>query len=130
MLLFFVFRKAFDLIDTPILLRKLHLYGFDNFSLNLIANYFCDWFQIVKYENQLCCPQIFLKEDSSRKYPGLFFLIFINDLGFILDLNCKMFADDTILYESDSNTNTLISKHKNKLEPLFDWCKYNKLDIN
>ena len=41
-----------------------------------------------------------------------------------------MFADDTTLYESDSNTNTLKSKFKNKLEPLFDWCKYNKLDIN
>ena len=41
-----------------------------------------------------------------------------------------MFADDTTLLESDSNTNTLIGKFKNKLEPLFDWCKYNKLDIN
>ena len=36
----------------------------------------------------------------------------------MVDLNCKMFADDTTLYESDSNTNTLISKFKNKLELL------------
>ena len=60
----------------------------------------------------------------------LFFLIFINDVCFIVNLSCKMFADDTTIYESDSNTNTLISKFKNKLEPLFDCCKYNKLDIN
>ena len=56
-------------------------------------------------------------------------LIFINDLGFIVDFNCKMFADGTTLYESDSNKNTLINKFKNKLETLFDWCKYNKFDI-
>ena len=60
----------------------------------------------------------------------LFFLIFINDVCFIVNLSCKMFADDTTIYESDSNTNTLISKFKNKLEPFFDWWKYNKLDIN
>ena len=47
-----------------------------------------------------------------------------------MDLICKLFNDATTLYESDSNTNTLLSKFKNKLEPLFDRCKYNKLDIN
>ena len=41
-----------------------------------------------------------------------------------------MFADDTTLSESDSNRRKLISKFKKKLEPLFDWCKYNKQDIN
>ena len=37
-LLFIDFRKAFDLVYSSILLRKLH-YGFDNLALNLFANY-------------------------------------------------------------------------------------------
>ena len=40
----------------------------------------------------------------------LFFLIFINDLAFILDLECKMFADDTTLYSSDKDLGTLIKR--------------------
>ena len=32
----------------------------------------------------------------------LIFLIFINDLGYISDLNCKMFADDTTLFKSEA----------------------------
>ena len=41
-----------------------------------------------------------------------------------------MFADDTTLYESNADLNELISSFKNKLGPLIEWCKYNKLDIN
>ena len=39
-LLFNDFRKAFNLIDSRKLLRKLFHYGFDNSVLNLISNYF------------------------------------------------------------------------------------------
>ena len=41
-----------------------------------------------------------------------------------------MFADDTTLYDSDTEINLLISKFKKILEPLFDWCTCNRLDIN
>ena len=44
-LLFIDFRKAFDLVDSKLLLLKLFHYGFDNSALNLIANYFADRFQ-------------------------------------------------------------------------------------
>ena len=60
----------------------------------------------------------------------LFFLIFINDLPFLLKLICKLFADDTTLYKLDENLEHLISKFKEDLEPMITWCKYNKLDIN
>ena len=41
-----------------------------------------------------------------------------------------MFADDTTLFESEANVNSLMSKFKKQLEPLFEWCNHNKLDIN
>jgi hypothetical protein len=48
-LLFIDFRKAFDLIDSKLLLLKLFYYGFDNDALALIENYFRDRQQQVKY---------------------------------------------------------------------------------
>ena len=51
LLLFIDFRKAFDLVDSNLLLRKLHHYGFDTHACDLIRNYFLNRSQIVKYEN-------------------------------------------------------------------------------
>jgi hypothetical protein len=42
LLLFIDFRKAFDLVYSKKLLRKLFHYGFDNSALDMIANYFTD----------------------------------------------------------------------------------------
>ena len=53
LLLFIDFRKAFDLVDTNILLRKLFHYGFSNSAIELIANYFKDRFQSVKYDKKM-----------------------------------------------------------------------------
>ena len=54
----------------------------------------------------------------------------INDLPFLLELLCKLFADDTTLYLLGDNLDSLISKFKDNLKPMLDWCKFNKLDIN
>ena len=40
-----------------------------------------------------------------------------------------MFSDDTTLIESEANVNSLIRKFKKNLNQ-FEWCIYNKLDIN
>ena len=39
-----------------------------------------------------------------------------------------MFVDDTTLYDADADLGLLLSKFSKKLEPLLDWCKFNKLD--
>ena len=60
----------------------------------------------------------------------LFFLLMINDLAYILDLMCKLFADDTTLGDCDKNLNTLISRSRDRLKALLEWCEFNTLDIN
>ena len=131
LLLFIDFRKAFDLVDSRKLLRKLFHYGFDNTSLDLVANYFSDRSQSVKYNFQQSQPlNIRLGVPQGSVLGPLFFLIYINDLAFMLSLNCKMFADDTTLYDADEDINKLMLKFTDKLKPFIEWCKYNKLDIN
>ena len=60
----------------------------------------------------------------------LYFYTFINDLAFLLEFGITMFVDDTTLYDADADLGLLLSKFSKKLEPLLDWCKFNKLDLN
>jgi hypothetical protein len=58
----------------------------------------------------------------------------IKDLPFVLKSKAKLFADDTIIYETTTNRkdkiDDLIANFINKLQPLLDWFKFNKLYIN
>jgi hypothetical protein len=54
----------------------------------------------------------------------------INDLAYIIELMCKLFADDTTFGDVDQDLNTLINRFENKLKKLLFWCQFNKLDIN
>ena len=131
LLLFIDFRKAFDLVDSKKLLRKLFHYGFDNSALDLISNYFTERYQTVKYDKKKSpLMSIKLGVPQGSVLGPLFFLIFINDLAFIMELKCKMFADDTTFYDSDKDLTTLIGRFSKKLEPLLEWCEFNKLDLN
>jgi len=132
MLLFIDFRKAFDLVDWRLLLLKLFHYGFDNSSLSLLENYFSNRSVRVKLGNfkskeaSLC-----LGVPQGSVLGPLLFLIFINDLPFILkNISAKLFADDTTLYKAHENLDILIGEFITSLEPLLNWCIYNRLDIN
>lgn len=65
----------------------------------------------------------------------LFFLIYINDLSFYLklfnyDLYCILFADDTTIYDSHKDLETLILNFKDKISVVTDWTLLNRLTIN
>lgn len=68
MLLFIDFPKAFDTIDSTILLLKLEFdYNFVESTLKLFANYFEDRKQIVKYGYTFSDTEnivLYLKEES------------------------------------------------------------------
>ncbi len=46
----------------------------------------------------------------------LFFLLMINDLAYIIELMCKLFADDTTLGDVDKDLNILINRFVSKLK--------------
>jgi hypothetical protein len=131
LLLFIDFRKAFDLVDSKKLLRKLVHYGFDNSAIKLITNYFLDRFQGVKFKTEISpLMSILLGVPQGSVLGPLFFLLMINDLAYMIELMCKLFADDTTLGDCDKDLNSLITRFVKKLRFFLEWCEFNTLDVN
>ena len=132
LLLFIDFRKAFDTVDSNLLLTKLFHYGFDTNALKIVADYFTNRNQITKI-NSICSASnsIKLGVPQGSILGPLFFLIFINDLPpFLNKLKSKLFADDTTLYHQHSDIKQLIYEFTLYCRPLLDWCSFNRIDIN
>jgi hypothetical protein len=135
LLLFIDFRKAFDTVDADLLIYKLGQYGFDFTSIELIESYFRDRQQVVKKMDPSqvndCRPlPVTLGVPQGSCLGPLFFLIFINDLPFLLDLSSKLFADDTTLYLSGTDIAQLEKDFSVRSRVLLDWCNDNRIDIN
>ena len=132
MFLFIDFKKAFDMVDSNLLLVKLKCYGFDSSAINLVKNYFTERSQMVKFGNHISSKQpIKLGIGQGSCLGPLFFLIFINDLPHLLSkFETLLFADDTTLSVSGEQFFTVYNSFTIGMIQLRDWCKYNKLDIN
>lgn len=132
MLMFIDFKKAFDTVDSDLLLDKLFHYGFDNTSLKLLRSYFTCRTQRVRLNDSVSNhTPLTLGVPQGSVLGPLFFLIFINDLPYHWEcFSVKLFADDTTLYKSHKDFETLLNSFKFDIHTLFEWCELNRIDIN
>ena len=126
-LAFVDFRKAFDVINHELLLKKLSIYGANDLSLKWFGSYLTGRKQYVRITG--CCST------SKQLLQGvpILFLLFVSDMPLsIRDSTLDVYADDTTLSKSSSweNVPHLTQALNQDLKRLDAWSARNKMFIN
>ena len=123
--------KAFDTLDQNILIDKLQYYGVRGNAIDIVRSYFNDRKQfVVNHVNSDIMNTTCGVPQGSILGP-LFFLIYINDIvNSSRLLNFTLFADDTNILYSDSNSDQLFDTLNLELNKVSQWLRVNKLSLN
>ena len=124
--------KAFDTINHQILLYKLKTYGIRGIAYSWFENYLSNRSQYVAFKSHES-----MRLDIKCGVPQgsilgpLLFLIYINDIIHSSPLlTYILFADDTNLFYSHKNLNTLTTTLNCEVDKVSKWFKCNKLSLN
>ena len=121
------FRKAFDSVPHKRLLLKLQSYGIKGNLLEWIKNFLTGRTQKVCINGILSTGADVLSGIPQGSILGpILFTIFINDLPDELHSICKIFADDTKIYNSTEKSETI----QNDIDKLINWSERWNLYFN
>ena len=130
--LFIDFRKAFDMVDHTLLIKKLEYYKFSDSSLSWFKSYLSTRLQAIMSEQGLSeFAQILSGVPQGSILGPTLFLLFINDLPLSLShCTADFYADDSSLHISDKNKTQIETKLQSDSDQLTNWSKNNKMPIN
>ena len=121
------FRKAFDLVDHKILLKKLKCYKCNNSCLSWFESYLQNRTQPVSLNDNLSEAADVIHGVPQGSILGpLLFLLFINDLPLYLQNTftiVDLYADDTTIYFSNADKLVLEKNLQSSLNCLQKWCR-------
>ena len=129
------FSKAFDTVNHEIVLQKLSMYGIQDISLEWFRDYLTNRSQYVTYNFKKSTKESITCEvpQGSILGPLLLYIlqIYINDLAMLSNAFLSvLFADDTNLFISGHDIETLCNKINEDLEKIKEWLSANKLSLN
>ena len=129
-----IYRNLFDIVDHKILLKKLCMYGVGLYVWDWFKSYLTHRKQFIEYEKsrgQTECLEVHCGVPQGSILGPLLFIIYVNDLCQASALlEPIMFADDTNLFCSGSDIQSLFRIANRELEKISTWFKANKLSLN
>ena len=130
--IFLDFSKAFDTINHKILLQKLFHYGIRGKALEWFDNYLTERKQYVNINGQDSYQRLISCGVPQGSLLGpLLFIIYINDFQYSTELmSFILFADDSNIFFSHQNPQSLLSIVNNELKLVQNWINANKLSLN
>ena len=129
--LFLDLKKAFDVCDHSILLKKLKKFGVKNEAHNWFRSYLTNRVQKVDIAGQISSPKVInISVLQGTTLGPILFLCYINNIFYATNLATYLFADDTSCLAEHSNLNELISFINEELHKLANWFKSNKMAVN
>ena len=125
-------KKAFDTINHELLLKKLECYGIRGIAFSWLKNYIEKRKQFVSLNNvDSSLLDITCGVPQGSVLGPLLFILYINDLCNVSEfLRFVLFADDTNLFASGDNIDTLCNNMNKELHKINFWFKINKLSLN
>ena len=124
-------KKAFDVVNHEILLKKFKKIGLNGVVLEWFTSYLEGRSQCVDINGHLSKEiSIDISVLQGSILGPLLFLCFINDLPTITNLLTLLFADDTAGLKSGFNLDELITEVNIELNKLAIWFRANKMAVN
>ena len=131
MALFLDLRKAFDVVNRDILLKKLELYGFRGRATEFLSSYLtgrCQYVSLNGFDSYVSNCNFGVPQGSVL--GPLLFNLFINDIDGLQNASKILFADDAMIYVSDPDLDTCATRMNAVVEELYVWLKNNRLVAN
>jgi hypothetical protein len=124
-------RKAFDSCDHGILLKRMEAMGIEGLELLWFKNYLTERGQFVQIKNfRSSVLSIKVGVPQGSILGPILFLIYINNLPIVTKLTTYLFADDTTLFFSHSNLETLIQIVNEELKKVVDFFRSSKIALH
>jgi hypothetical protein len=124
-------RKAFDVCNHDILLKKLEKMGIRGTALNWFKNYLAGRSQFVDINgNHSDALAINISVIQGSILGPILFLCYINDFYRATTLFSVLFADDTTGLGKGKKLNELTTYVNEELQKIANWLRANKMAIN
>ena len=125
-------KKVFDTVDCDILIKKLRRIGINGIPSSWIKSYMSNRICRTFVNSKLSSESVISCGVPQGLLLGpLLFIIYVNDLvECVKSCQVQLYADDTVLYFSNSSISNIELALNSDLENLYRWMCQNKLTVN